>query len=154
MKKPVNLCKPNPCMHDGICILSPGSFQCRCKGYEGPHCEQSEGTSVFLLLPSNLIRFSSSTSRDFKTKNMTLPFSWKILTKIICCLIVGWFSNINLIICSCHILLFMFYFSGSSNTPSRGDVPRPSGLRKKSRQRKSHQELLRHYKLHRRRHAA
>ncbi|XP_037546982.1 von Willebrand factor A domain-containing protein 2 [Nematolebias whitei] len=83
VKKPVNLCKPNPCMHDGICILSPGSFQCRCKGYEGPHCEQR-----------------------------------------------------------------------SSNTPSRGDVPRPSGLRKKSRQRKSHQELLRHYKLHRRRHAA
>ncbi|XP_013863041.1 von Willebrand factor A domain-containing protein 2 [Austrofundulus limnaeus] len=39
VKKPVNLCKPNPCMHDGICILSPASFQCQCNGYEGPHCE-------------------------------------------------------------------------------------------------------------------
>uniref|UniRef100_A0AAQ5YVS0 von Willebrand factor A domain containing 2 n=1 Tax=Amphiprion ocellaris TaxID=80972 RepID=A0AAQ5YVS0_AMPOC len=42
----------------------------------------------------------------------------------------------------------------SSRSSSRGDLPRPAGLRKKSRQRKSHQELLHHYKLHRRRHAA
>ncbi|KAM4527093.1 von Willebrand factor A domain-containing protein 2 [Fundulus diaphanus] len=82
-KKPVNLCKPNPCMHDGVCILSRGSFRCQCQGYEGPHCE----------------------TRSIKSS-------------------------------------------------SRGDVPKPVGLRKKSRQRKSHQELLRHYKLHRRRHAA
>nr|XP_020460941.1 von Willebrand factor A domain-containing protein 2 isoform X2 [Monopterus albus] len=39
VKKPVNLCKPNPCMNDGICILSGGSFRCQCQGYEGPHCE-------------------------------------------------------------------------------------------------------------------
>ncbi|XP_026207057.1 von Willebrand factor A domain-containing protein 2 [Anabas testudineus] len=39
IKKPVNLCKPNPCMNDGICILSRGSFRCQCEGYEGPHCE-------------------------------------------------------------------------------------------------------------------
>ncbi|KAM4524889.1 von Willebrand factor A domain-containing protein 2 [Odontesthes bonariensis] len=83
VKKPVNLCKPNPCMHDGICILSGGSFRCQCQGYEGPHCEKR-----------------------------------------------------------------------SSKSSSRGDRPRPAGLRKKSRQRKSHQELLHHYKLHRRRHAA
>ncbi|XP_029311865.1 von Willebrand factor A domain-containing protein 2 [Cottoperca gobio] len=83
VKKPVNLCKPNPCMNDGTCILSGGSFRCRCQGYEGPHCE----------------------------------------TK-------------------------------SSRPSSRGDRPRPAGLRKKSRQKKSHQELLHHYKLHRRRHAA
>uniref|UniRef100_A0A3B5AU72 von Willebrand factor A domain containing 2 n=1 Tax=Stegastes partitus TaxID=144197 RepID=A0A3B5AU72_9TELE len=82
VKKPVNLCKPNPCMNDGICILSGGSFRCQCQGYEGPHCE-----------------------------------------------------------------------TRSSRSSSRGDLPRPAGLRKKSRQRKSHQELLHHYKLHRRRHA-
>ncbi|KAM4715806.1 von Willebrand factor A domain-containing protein 2 isoform 2-T2 [Anableps anableps] len=83
VKKPVNLCKPNPCMHDGICILSGGSFRCQCQGYEGPHCERQ-----------------------------------------------------------------------SSKSSSRGDVPKPAGLKKKSRQRKSHQELLRHYKLHRWRHTA
>uniref|UniRef100_A0A7N5ZVS4 von Willebrand factor A domain containing 2 n=1 Tax=Anabas testudineus TaxID=64144 RepID=A0A7N5ZVS4_ANATE len=42
IKKPVNLCKPNPCMNDGICILSRGSFRCQCEGYEGPHCETSQ----------------------------------------------------------------------------------------------------------------
>ncbi|MEQ2255798.1 hypothetical protein ILYODFUR_017690 [Ilyodon furcidens] len=78
VQKPVNLCKPNPCMHDGICIVSGGSFRCQCQGYEGPHCE-----------------------------------------------------------------------TRSSKPSSRGDVPKPAGLRKKSRQRKSHQELLHHYKLHR-----
>ncbi|XP_017290446.1 von Willebrand factor A domain-containing protein 2 [Kryptolebias marmoratus] len=83
VKKPVNLCRPNPCMHDGICILSQGSFQCQCRGFEGPHCERR-----------------------------------------------------------------------SSKPPSRGDHPKPSGLRTKSRQRTSHVELLRHYKLQRRRHAA
>lgn len=41
-KMPVNLCKPNPCMNDGICILSGGSFRCQCQGYEGPHCETSQ----------------------------------------------------------------------------------------------------------------
>ncbi|KAM3592799.1 uncharacterized protein V6R79_025391 [Siganus canaliculatus] len=83
VKKPVDLCRPNPCMNGGICILSGGSFRCQCQGYEGPHCE----------------------------------------TK-------------------------------SSRPSSRGDRPRSAGLRKKSRQKKSHQELLHHYKLHRRRHAA
>ncbi|XP_069011666.1 von Willebrand factor A domain-containing protein 2 [Embiotoca jacksoni] len=77
VKKPVNLCKPNPCMNDGICILSGGSFRCQCRGFEGPHCEKR-----------------------------------------------------------------------SSRSSSRGDLPRPAGLRK------NHQELLHHYKLHRRRHAA
>ncbi|XP_049915868.1 von Willebrand factor A domain-containing protein 2 [Epinephelus moara] len=83
VKKPVDLCKPNPCMNDGTCILSGGSFRCQCRGYEGPHCE-----------------------------------------------------------------------TRSSRSSSRGDLPRPAGLRKKSRQKKSHQELLHHYKLHRRRHTA
>nr|XP_019938484.1 PREDICTED: von Willebrand factor A domain-containing protein 2 [Paralichthys olivaceus]XP_019938485.1 PREDICTED: von Willebrand factor A domain-containing protein 2 [Paralichthys olivaceus] len=83
VKKPVNLCIPNPCMNDGTCLMSGGSFRCQCQGFEGPHCE----------------------------------------TK-------------------------------SRRPSSRGDLPRPAGLRRKSRQRKSHQELLHHYKLHRRRHAA
>ncbi|KAJ8365183.1 hypothetical protein SKAU_G00140140 [Synaphobranchus kaupii] len=38
-KKPVNLCKPNPCMNDGICIVLRGSYRCECRGWEGPHCE-------------------------------------------------------------------------------------------------------------------
>ncbi|XP_077407148.1 von Willebrand factor A domain-containing protein 2 [Vanacampus margaritifer] len=39
VKKPVDLCKPNPCMNDGVCVLSGGSFGCQCRGFEGPHCE-------------------------------------------------------------------------------------------------------------------
>ncbi|XP_068610817.1 von Willebrand factor A domain-containing protein 2 [Brachionichthys hirsutus] len=38
-KMPVDLCKPSPCMNDGICILFGKSFRCQCQGYEGPHCE-------------------------------------------------------------------------------------------------------------------
>ncbi|NWQ73433.1 VWA2 protein, partial [Columbina picui] len=38
-KSPVNLCKPNPCMNQGVCILGSGSYRCECHGWEGPHCE-------------------------------------------------------------------------------------------------------------------
>ncbi|NXX86390.1 VWA2 protein, partial [Urocolius indicus] len=38
-RSPVNLCKPNPCMNQGVCILGPGSYRCECRGWEGPHCE-------------------------------------------------------------------------------------------------------------------
>ncbi|NXK50218.1 VWA2 protein, partial [Chauna torquata] len=38
-KSPVSLCKPNPCMNQGVCILGPGSYRCECHGWEGPHCE-------------------------------------------------------------------------------------------------------------------
>ncbi|XP_069719670.1 von Willebrand factor A domain-containing protein 2 [Phaenicophaeus curvirostris] len=38
-KSPVNLCKPNPCMNQGVCVLGPGSYRCECRGWEGPHCE-------------------------------------------------------------------------------------------------------------------
>ncbi|XP_068054214.1 von Willebrand factor A domain-containing protein 2 isoform X2 [Anomalospiza imberbis] len=38
-RSPVNLCKPNPCMNQGVCILGPGSYRCECHGWEGPHCE-------------------------------------------------------------------------------------------------------------------
>uniref|UniRef100_A0A8C3J3D2 EGF-like domain-containing protein n=1 Tax=Calidris pygmaea TaxID=425635 RepID=A0A8C3J3D2_9CHAR len=41
-KSPVNLCKPNPCMNQGVCILGPGSYRCECHGWEGPHCESSK----------------------------------------------------------------------------------------------------------------
>uniref|UniRef100_H3AXH3 von Willebrand factor A domain containing 2 n=1 Tax=Latimeria chalumnae TaxID=7897 RepID=H3AXH3_LATCH len=41
-KNPVNLCKPNPCMNDGMCILRNGSYRCECKDWEGPHCEYSK----------------------------------------------------------------------------------------------------------------
>ncbi|KAI3365245.1 hypothetical protein L3Q82_010339, partial [Scortum barcoo] len=47
-KMPVNLCKPNPCMNDGVCILSGGSFRCQCQGYEGPHCETSQKPQAFI----------------------------------------------------------------------------------------------------------
>ncbi|KAG7263483.1 hypothetical protein CRUP_005803 [Coryphaenoides rupestris] len=39
VKKPLDLCKPNPCLNDGVCSLSGGSFRCQCRGFEGPHCE-------------------------------------------------------------------------------------------------------------------
>lgn len=83
VKKPVDLCLPNPCMNDGTCIPSGGSFRCQCQGFEGPHCE-----------------------------------------------------------------------TRSSRQSSRGDLPRPAALRKKNRQKKSHEELLHQYKLHRRRHTS
>uniref|UniRef100_A0A8C6QBP0 von Willebrand factor A domain-containing protein 2 n=1 Tax=Nannospalax galili TaxID=1026970 RepID=A0A8C6QBP0_NANGA len=39
-KRPVNLCKPNPCMNEGTCVLQNGSYHCECwGGWEGPHCE-------------------------------------------------------------------------------------------------------------------
>ncbi|KAM4636450.1 von Willebrand factor A domain-containing protein 2 [Discoglossus pictus] len=38
-KSPVNLCKPNPCMNDGVCVLRNGSYRCDCRGWDGPHCE-------------------------------------------------------------------------------------------------------------------
>lgn len=42
-KQPVNLCKPNPCMNEGTCILRNGSYRCECwDGREGPHCESCE----------------------------------------------------------------------------------------------------------------
>ncbi|XP_036295006.1 von Willebrand factor A domain-containing protein 2 [Pipistrellus kuhlii] len=38
--RPVNLCKPSPCMHEGTCVLRGGSYLCACRdGWEGPHCE-------------------------------------------------------------------------------------------------------------------
>ncbi|XP_069467971.1 von Willebrand factor A domain-containing protein 2 isoform X2 [Ambystoma mexicanum] len=39
-KRPVNLCRPNPCMNEGVCILRGGSYRCDCRGWEGPHCER------------------------------------------------------------------------------------------------------------------
>ncbi|XP_021565440.1 von Willebrand factor A domain-containing protein 2 [Carlito syrichta] len=42
-KRPVNLCKPSPCMNEGTCILQNGSYRCECQdGWEGPHCENQE----------------------------------------------------------------------------------------------------------------
>ncbi|XP_025047930.1 von Willebrand factor A domain-containing protein 2 isoform X1 [Alligator sinensis] len=38
-KSPVNLCKPNPCVNEGVCVLGNGSYRCECRGREGPHCE-------------------------------------------------------------------------------------------------------------------
>ncbi|KAI4530482.1 hypothetical protein MG293_019371 [Ovis ammon polii] len=39
-KRPVNLCKPSPCMNEGTCVLRNGSYRCECQGgWEGPHCE-------------------------------------------------------------------------------------------------------------------
>ncbi|ELK04939.1 von Willebrand factor A domain-containing protein 2 [Pteropus alecto] len=39
-KRPVNLCKPSPCMNEGSCVLRNGSYRCACQqGWEGPHCE-------------------------------------------------------------------------------------------------------------------
>ncbi|XP_063818617.1 von Willebrand factor A domain-containing protein 2 [Pseudophryne corroboree] len=38
-KSKVNLCKPNPCMNGGVCILRQDSYHCECDGWDGPHCE-------------------------------------------------------------------------------------------------------------------
>uniref|UniRef100_A0ABM5G1U9 von Willebrand factor A domain-containing protein 2 n=1 Tax=Pogona vitticeps TaxID=103695 RepID=A0ABM5G1U9_9SAUR len=38
-KKPVNICRPNPCMNDGICVPENGRYHCECQGWEGAHCE-------------------------------------------------------------------------------------------------------------------
>ncbi|XP_036988738.2 von Willebrand factor A domain-containing protein 2 [Artibeus jamaicensis] len=39
-KRPINLCKPSPCMNEGTCVLRNGSYLCTCRdGWEGPHCE-------------------------------------------------------------------------------------------------------------------
>lgn len=39
VKKPVNPCRPNPCMNDGVCVLLNRNYRCECRGWEGPHCE-------------------------------------------------------------------------------------------------------------------
>lgn len=75
VKLPVNLCKPNPCMNDGICILSGGSFQCQCQGYDGPHCERSQWRYWLLLycfssLLSHLSFLFSSCLRCFHRKRV------------------------------------------------------------------------------------
>nr|KAF6459710.1 von Willebrand factor A domain containing 2 [Rousettus aegyptiacus] len=39
-KRPVNLCRPSPCMNEGSCVLRNGSYRCECQqGWQGPHCE-------------------------------------------------------------------------------------------------------------------
>ncbi|XP_055502877.1 von Willebrand factor A domain-containing protein 2 isoform X1 [Leucoraja erinacea] len=38
-KQPVNLCKPNPCMNGGECIVHFASYHCECNGWDGVHCE-------------------------------------------------------------------------------------------------------------------
>ncbi|NXT77157.1 VWA2 protein, partial [Zapornia atra] len=58
-KSPVNLCKPNPCMNQGVCILGSGSYRCECPGWEGPHCESralrgDSPRSQVLPLPSHV----------------------------------------------------------------------------------------------------
>ncbi|XP_075613612.1 von Willebrand factor A domain-containing protein 2 isoform X3 [Balearica regulorum gibbericeps] len=63
-KSPVNLCKPNPCMNQGVCILGPGSYRCECRGWEGPHCESrvlrgDSPRSLVLLLHSRVQQSSS-----------------------------------------------------------------------------------------------
>ncbi|XP_069423698.1 von Willebrand factor A domain-containing protein 2 isoform X4 [Ovis canadensis] len=46
-KRPVNLCKPSPCMNEGTCVLRNGSYRCECQGgWEGPHCENRDLESI------------------------------------------------------------------------------------------------------------
>ncbi|KAM8806091.1 von Willebrand factor A domain-containing protein 2 [Eudromia elegans] len=46
-KRPMNLCKPNPCLKQGT--LGPGSYCCECHGWEGPHC--NSGQALQMLTP-------------------------------------------------------------------------------------------------------
>ncbi|XP_010563287.1 PREDICTED: von Willebrand factor A domain-containing protein 2 [Haliaeetus leucocephalus] len=68
-KSPVNLCKPNPCMNQGVCILGPGSYRCKCHGWEGPHCESRvlRGDSLRspVLPPHSHVQQSSSGLQHF-----------------------------------------------------------------------------------------
>ncbi|NXH09852.1 VWA2 protein, partial [Bucco capensis] len=67
-KSPVNLCKPNPCMNQGVCILGPGSYRCECHGWEGPHCESRvlRGDSPrSLVLPSHSHEQQSSSGLQY-----------------------------------------------------------------------------------------
>nr|XP_031538689.1 von Willebrand factor A domain-containing protein 2 [Vicugna pacos] len=64
-KRPVNLCRPSPCLNKGTCVLHDGSYRCECRaGGEGPHCErravlgagnragnETVGTSALMELP-------------------------------------------------------------------------------------------------------
>ncbi|XP_053548669.1 von Willebrand factor A domain-containing protein 2 [Bombina bombina] len=70
-KSPVNLCKPNPCMNDGVCVLRNGSYRCECHGWEGPHCENRilrGDTHLPLGLASKIRRqrHSSTSHRRYK----------------------------------------------------------------------------------------
>ncbi|XP_029466319.1 von Willebrand factor A domain-containing protein 2 isoform X2 [Rhinatrema bivittatum] len=58
-KRPVDLCRPNPCMNNGACILQRGSYRCQCRDWEGLHCETkiSRGVSSSVLgFPAKLYR--------------------------------------------------------------------------------------------------
>ncbi|XP_016067685.1 PREDICTED: von Willebrand factor A domain-containing protein 2 isoform X2 [Miniopterus natalensis] len=36
--RPVNLCRPSPCMNEGTCVLRNGNYLCTCReGWDGPH---------------------------------------------------------------------------------------------------------------------
>ncbi|NXE17560.1 VWA2 protein, partial [Ardeotis kori] len=71
-KMPVNLCKPNPCMNQGVCILGPGSYRCKCHGWEGPHCERSNSPrSPVLPLHSNVQQSSSGLQRFSRASQHT-----------------------------------------------------------------------------------
>ncbi|NXN26921.1 VWA2 protein, partial [Nycticryphes semicollaris] len=63
-KSPVNLCKPNPCMNQGICVLGPGSYRCECHGWEGPHCEnrvlRGDSPRSAVLPPPSHVQHGSS----------------------------------------------------------------------------------------------
>ncbi|XP_049667294.1 von Willebrand factor A domain-containing protein 2 [Accipiter gentilis] len=68
-KSPVNLCKPNPCMNQGVCILGPGSYRCKCHGWEGPHCEsrvlRGDSPRSLVLPPHSHVQQSSSGLQHF-----------------------------------------------------------------------------------------
>ncbi|EHH19389.1 hypothetical protein EGK_20084 [Macaca mulatta] len=49
-KRPVNLCKPSPCMNEGSCVLQNGSYRCECRdGWEGPHCENQDNVQGSIM---------------------------------------------------------------------------------------------------------
>ncbi|NXI42764.1 VWA2 protein, partial [Galbula dea] len=68
-KSPVNLCKPNPCMNQGVCILGPGSYRCECHGWEGPHCESrvlwGDSPRSLVLPPQSHVQRSPSGLQHF-----------------------------------------------------------------------------------------
>lgn len=87
-KRPVNLCKPSPCMNEGTCVLKNGSYRCECRGgWGGPHCENREWVPSAsmdgggLLSPAKSYRLSRRQAVPFSHLLVPLGNMWKGLPR-------------------------------------------------------------------------
>uniref|UniRef100_A0A4X2MDM2 von Willebrand factor A domain-containing protein 2 n=1 Tax=Vombatus ursinus TaxID=29139 RepID=A0A4X2MDM2_VOMUR len=68
-RKPVNLCKPSPCMNDGTCILQNGSYRCECRGWEGPHCENNDITAYQTHIKLGVVILGGFVALEARSQN-------------------------------------------------------------------------------------